>query len=626
MYCKNEFWLENPPDILCSYNLFPMKGMSLEEQMNSLSRLVFLLFIPSLLITDIKYSVITLLVCIVIISVTYFMVRKKLRENFEEKINCARNKKRIGNLIENYENMTCNRNCPQNVNSLSEMDILNINQAKNREIEIKYTINNERYIPPNCPQLSSYYGGNPNRFKGKRTELAQGSDYFSYNQSLAGQANARTLIPPVITPKCYDMKYWRANDLINFSQINAKSVEDTFQSGYDVSTCCSSYCKNNDIQGTQDIYAIRDWNLNCNIPEDKPCEKNGKEKYNNNNSKNKDNNYRDRGTDEDGTIENGEYYDEENSDNFSSKEMYKNGEILEGFIPGKELFVNNDMISVTKTNAKVSTYKPECKGYKPTDESWNYTYPYSDQEGPNDDTLGPLKTGQINVACGYNPENVKWNLPTNAIIGACQKTDKMRDYNNEIYTQTIQPGVYSKSQIVQPLNSNIGISFQQQFEPVTCEKTCDGLNYTLHDPRLPVKHGNNKNECGPINKLGQRVNENNVYDPRFEGYGTSYRSYVDELTGQPRFMYDDINSIRMPNYITRNKLDFQPRMPHYGPVPDANEGLGAVKKYANDLYTKCAIQQRNDLTERWMEKQNTILAQRRTHPITRNKGMMNRIK
>ncbi len=49
-----------------------------------------------------------------------------------------------------------------------------------------------------------------------------------------------------------------------------------------------------------------------------------------------------------------------------------------------------------------------------------------------------------------------------------------------------------------------------------------------------------------------------LYDPRFTGYGTSSRSYLEPVTGQVRFYYDDIDSYKRPNYISRSKVDFIP--------------------------------------------------------------------
>lgn len=39
---KNKFWLENPVQLFCSYELIPLNSMTLQEQMNALTRLVFL--------------------------------------------------------------------------------------------------------------------------------------------------------------------------------------------------------------------------------------------------------------------------------------------------------------------------------------------------------------------------------------------------------------------------------------------------------------------------------------------------------------------------------------------------------------------------------------------------------
>ena len=47
MRCINKFWLENFKNLFCSFNLVPIIGESLEEQMNSLTRLVFVIFLCS---------------------------------------------------------------------------------------------------------------------------------------------------------------------------------------------------------------------------------------------------------------------------------------------------------------------------------------------------------------------------------------------------------------------------------------------------------------------------------------------------------------------------------------------------------------------------------------------------
>jgi hypothetical protein len=138
--------------------------------------------------------------------------------------------------------------------------------------------------------------------------------------------------------------------------------------------------------------------------------------------------------------------------------------------------------------------------------------------------------------------------------------------------------------------------------------------YTEHDPRLiePVIAEPN---LGVI----EAVNMSNVYDPRHTGYGTSYRSFTERMTGQTRFLYDDINAVRMPNYITRNKIDFTPFGDSYGPIPagnsDGNRFNADIHALANDAFTRSTIQQRTDIQERLMRKNNSQQWQRRMFPI-----------
>ena len=73
--------------------------------------------------------------------------------------------------------------------------------------------------------------------------------------------------------------------------------------------------------------------------------------------------------------------------------------------------------------------------------------------------------GHINMACGYKPDNLKHGLPINLPTGECDNTSRMRPYNEEMFMQTVQPGVYAYAQVNEPINSNIGISFNQQFNP-----------------------------------------------------------------------------------------------------------------------------------------------------------------
>ena len=227
----------------------------------------------------------------------------------------------------------------------------------------------------------------------------------------------------------------------------------------------------------------------------------------------------------------------------------------------------------------------------------------------------PNESGWVNTSCGYNPEQLySAGLPTNLAAGNCAKDPSMKQYNKNLFTQTIQPGVYTQSQIIEPINSNIGISFQQQFLPTTREidQNTGQIMFTQHDPRIFQP------EFAPESMI-ESANEANVYDPRFSGYGTSYRSYTDELTGQTRFYYNDVDAIRMPNYIVRSKIDNQPFADQYGPIPGGdefgNKFNSDIRGLANNAFLDNALQFRTEMQERLMRKVNTNSWQQRQAPI-----------
>lgn len=109
-------------------------------------------------------------------------------------------------------------------------------------------------------------------------------------------------------------------------------------------------------------------------------------------------------------------------------------------------------------------------------------------------------------------------------------------------------------------------------------------------------------------------NQLNVYDPRFTGYGDASRAYIEPITGQPRFLYDDINAVKMPNYITKNKLDSFNFADTYGPMQDLGKSLDEVRIIAENKFAYDTEQFRTGLTETMMRKNNEIALQRKLAP------------
>lgn len=177
-----------------------------------------------------------------------------------------------------------------------------------------------------------------------------------------------------------------------------------------------------------------------------------------------------------------------------------------------------------------------------------------------------------------------------------------------LLTNTLLPGVYQKTHIAEPIQSNIGISYVQDWGPVEVEDTQFGIKFTEQDPKNVVK------TIG-IQERAVEQNASNVYDPRLTGYGTSYRGYTDDVTGQPRFFYKDVESITQPNFITRHNLDVFPWATTYGPdvpVPHLDE----YRQLANNSFVDSTILFRTEMMERLMRKKNAENWQRRAMPIS----------
>ncbi len=121
-----------------------------------------------------------------------------------------------------------------------------------------------------------------------------------------------------------------------------------------------------------------------------------------------------------------------------------------------------------------------------------------------------------------------------------------------------------------------------------------------------------------------------IVDPRFSGYGPTDRCYIDPNSGQRKYFYNDIDSIRMPPYISRNNIDVYPWAPKYGAGFDGrndhqrttrvetaaeDKGLDSVKQRALDAYRCSTNRARQELQESLMRKRNGEMWQLRAAPI-----------
>ncbi len=519
---KNKLWLENITNLFCSFSLVPLDGMNLAEQMNSLTRLVVVVFIV-LLLLDFRFSLLFLLLSLLFIIILYY-IQKKNMETFK---------------TEYYT--------PQK----SARQIDTDPQTRRHRI-VRDDLNNSRRFCNDERSLDTPDGAFNN------------PGWMSVNQKLAGAPNRKTKIPPVVVAPSHDLSYWKANNLVTHSAINEDTQVDVYQSGYQVSTCCApSYA----CSGSCKITTPTPNPLAHNVP-----------------------------------LVEGYYGPQQRANNHRQR--------IEPPGPSGPSGSGGNSVDYHPIPQKV--------GYpynKTVDE--NFKVPYLKTLPEQGMVVRPAEPGHVNLSCGYNPRQLMTaGLPTNLPTGNCPQDPVMKQYNENLFTHTIQPGVYTRNEIIEPINSNIGISFTQQFPPTTCKSNIwtGEVEYTEHDPRIIEP-----DITEPNSATISTVTEANVYDPRFSGYGTSYRSYTDDNVGQTRFYYDDVDAIRMPNYITRNDIDNQPFADQYGPLPEGgakgNPNNANIRALANDAFLQAAIQQRTELQERLMRKANARAWQQRTAPI-----------
>lgn len=510
----NKFWLENPNYLLCDLKLIPKPNMTLEEQMNCISRLVILTFLMLYLI-GYKQSVLFLILSIIFIIILYYLQKNKMTtcENFTPIESFMKKTQNVNN----YDSL---QSYIQNTHNLNQ-------QAQTEFVKNRYTVD----------KFPTYYNQQVGRF----TEIKPDQLFISSNQKLVGGANPKTKIAPINVAPIYEWSYWKDNDFVFPSAVNERTIQDYYQSGY--------YVESYDYPPVQE--------------NKKECDQ---------------------------IVENFSYQ--------KSNKDYKNN--------SKENFIYIGSAQDTDKSCR------SCALPNPYGNQIQLTNgDFSRFEQKLGDEKRIRYTGDVNASCGYDETNLQYNLPANYNANNCQRTQSVSKLNDEIFTSTVTPGVYYKNEIIEPLNWNIGISFDQQIPPrkVSYDKEGDKI-YTAMDPRLytPVDSPSMTTDV-PSNY--------DVFDPRSNGYGTQYRSYVDKMTGRPRFFYDDVDAIRKPNYITRSKIDVLPGADTYGPVKSDQEiedTNANIRLNADMAFRDQTLDFRTDLMTRLMRKKNAEIWQNRMAP------------
>lgn len=546
--CTGEFWGMSPVNILCGVDIIPLPSMTLEEQLNSLTRLVVLVSVLTLPLSC--RSALVLLVVGIVGIVTLFYLKIKMRKQ---------------NNLEEYEPFH------------SQADIVQQQNVQSRVRTKKKTV--VEYYTPSCSKTTANCTRNtrnPARAQSKYTELEFGPAFKSWNQALAGTPAKRTMVPPVMVPPLAS-DVWKETSLVVRSGINSQTNQDLGRSGYIISedsAQCGDHCGEAALCGADIAKQLVE--------------------------------------------------SQYTPSNDIVEGYHAEGHSGTDFVPTK----NND-----RAGSNTSLLVQNSNIPQPNKGVWNLPYPAEENCGPDRTPMSKVWNisdnnypGAVLKSDGYFPNQIpKNNLPSNVAFGKCQKTPQMKEYNKQLYTSMLQPGVYTRNEIEEPISSNIGISFTQQFEPVTCEKNCDGVTFIGHDPNVMQIPYIKTKEVLPYDRQTHLAD---ITDPRFTGYGTSYRSYIEPVTGQPRFYYDDVDAYKRPSYLTRSNVDFLPSSLSTQAIPSSeyfNKHNKHSRAIANEAFMNNTVSFRTDMQERLMRKANANMAEKRRfpkHTASFNRGSM----
>lgn len=409
---------------------------------------------------------------------------------------------------------------------------------------------------------------------------------YSYNQALAGPANPRTLVPPVLIAPPLAFDFWRKNALVKHTRTNDSGADELYLSGFIPANCCDKT----------------------------PCLT------------------RDTGCDSG-------YGDSTHDNTGCAGAAIPSGRYIPADCVKRHTSISYDDLPAMRGPAVSPSKVPDAaaavgivEGFDETESGEQQAAQYlvwrnharrllEDSEMPVQTQPPPPQHKSAPTCAGIQCQKLIHSKNVGAVIEQ-QPTptiDLDNPYDVQLATQTLQPGAYFMNDIQEPILSNLGISWNQQNGPFI--KTPGGRYVEL--PAVFPKANNRIIDTAetkePTLPSPPVIGTDQVYDPRLSGYGSDNRTYIDPMTGQPRFMYTDVDAARAPNYITRNNIDFTQYGDSYGPVTyrssqQGNPYTNSIRPLAENTFLQESLTQRDELMVRLMAKRNSEMFSVRKYP------------
>ena len=583
--CDRRFWLENPTNVLCDYTLLPTDNMSVGSKLNAITRLVMFLTMYLHLVGS-KYVWIFAGLSLLSIVCLYYYQRDTMKTVERFQIPTAQMYDRPSKAYSpGATSSDVKAIMLDSVDPQSTLVIGKNPMVKRKElIETFNSINSNTKTKPfndACTWESMPVGtaGYQSRFE----NMYKGND-------------PRTLVPPNITPRLWDRDAWDRGDLYEPSYLNTKRAFDMVNSGYlpedDPSvgylTAKTVIPQDTDykwplVHDFSDENHMYNYKMLGDMTRPQMVEKR---------ILTLDNTI-DKTKDIQMTIEN----KAETIEPFNSK---KAGCNTCKQPPPPIPIVENFQPNTYQTSSMNSKRTPSGMS------SYDTSYPA---------TVGSVYSGDLLARCGYDRDNLLYNIPVNTSVGACDQRPEMASYNEALYSIAVQPDVYYRSQIQEPIGSNIGISFNQTLPITTQQMNADGsTTLTNMDPRTF------KVAQDPVSRDDDVLDITDIYDTRDTGYGPAYRGYVHELTGQPRWYYKDIDDVQRNSYISFNDIDILEKADKRGIIAtpeDVRQRAAGFIQYVDHEFIERTNNMRIQMQQTFADKARDPTVQLRRNPIVR---------
>jgi hypothetical protein len=609
--CQGEgevFWLNDPQKLFCSYSPIPHGNLASGERLNALTRFVVYLSVL-MLCSGYKHARAFFILGVMFIILIYITSSKNEKEGYamvnEIDIQGNFNKKQMNGM-------------PLSKDYSQNLQLPNVTPSMLKQVD-------ESLIPVYEPNENNFMGASDEYLKATSFDNEGGSRDIEADIQYYGAksgVNRRAMINPVIAPRIFDREFGKESTKISrINQTNITDLTDDLDLG------------NNHGLIMDDPYSLGNpYKFQKRVP-------NGVTMMN----RIGDTGNKFTGLQDDGPYPGGQFMDRYPD----SRDFYKNVPHLNPdenpeSIKAASNAYQASQFETTKNSPDnvVSVDKKDQVPRKNVKEGFDFV---NLNEGDVvKDNFGGFEAGSpINNA--YNRFN-RAQPNTSVVNDQLLQESPTYVYNNSyfdqpdrrMYLQDIQPKMYSYSMNQEPINSNLGISYNPQPAPRFLDQVNNnGVNMPLYsriDPQLVRSDGTK----GQINAQPLRtewsanysqyiapegsIDFEDIYDPRFNSYGDGTRAYSDINQGQVHYYYSDVDAYRQPNFITRSNVEFtEYRTPQNQVWPEYNRtaSLDDMRSKVASQYDADDMFHRQDMMEHQMSKMNRENWQQRFSPLRR---------